>query len=231
MRTRWLSFPAHPVLLAGDCRKVAGSSASSVVALLPDLLAVHLSGWMHWLTSPTLAEGAPRPNGCMTEKARSPTSPPGAPGRPLAPERPQSFYASRRPRRFREQRHERRPPRRRGRHPQPTPPAPAPVRSPPAAATSGSTKAAETSAEETLARPVVRFTPPGSTPPRRRSPGHPDRRPIVMMLPGRAADLAAGYIFSTDYVHGDRRYTHYAAPSCRCSASMLFFVLSQARCR
>ncbi len=49
----------------------------------------------------------------------------------------------------------------------------------------------------------------------------------VMMLVVVTIISLLVHIFSTDYVHGDRRYTHYFAFLSLFTASMLFFVLSQ----
>jgi NADH-quinone oxidoreductase subunit L len=50
---------------------------------------------------------------------------------------------------------------------------------------------------------------------------------VVMMLVVVTLISLLVHIFSTDYVHGDRRYTHYFAFLSLFTASMLFFVMSQ----
>ncbi|MEZ5382207.1 MAG: NADH-quinone oxidoreductase subunit L [Microthrixaceae bacterium] len=50
---------------------------------------------------------------------------------------------------------------------------------------------------------------------------------VVMMLMVVTIISLLVHIFSTDYVHGDRRYTHYFAFLSLFTASMLFFVMSQ----
>ncbi|MCB9376818.1 MAG: NADH-quinone oxidoreductase subunit L [Microthrixaceae bacterium] len=96
-----------------------------------------------------------------------------------------------------------------------------------AAATSGSAKAAEAGAEETLTRPVVRCATWIDSPEASITWGTQiDGLSIMMLLVVPLISLLV-HIFSTDYVHGDRRYTHYFAFLSLFTASMLFFVLSQ----
>jgi NADH-quinone oxidoreductase subunit L len=95
-----------------------------------------------------------------------------------------------------------------------------------AAVTSGA-KASSGGEEETITRPVVRcaswFDTNGATV---TWGTQIDGLSVLMLVVVTLISLLV-HIFSTDYVHGDRRYTHYFAFLSLFTASMLFFVLSQ----
>lgn len=95
-----------------------------------------------------------------------------------------------------------------------------------AGATSG---AAASSAEESeaITRPVVRCATWIDTPQASITWGTQIDGLSVMMLVVVTLISLLVHVFSTDYVHGDRRYTHYFAFLSLFTASMLFFVLSQ----
>jgi NADH-quinone oxidoreductase subunit L len=98
----------------------------------------------------------------------------------------------------------------------------------PASATSGSSASASEGEEEHYTRPVVTcatwFDNGGG---QSISIGTlVDGQSVLMLVVVTLISLLV-HIFSTDYVHGDRRYTHYFAFLSLFTASMLFFVLSE----
>ncbi|MBS1837699.1 MAG: NADH-quinone oxidoreductase subunit L [Actinobacteria bacterium] len=96
-----------------------------------------------------------------------------------------------------------------------------------AAAGSGAAKASGGEGGETLTRPVVRCATWIKSPDASITWGTQiDGLSVMMLLVVPLISLLV-HIFSTDYVHGDRRYTHYFAFLSLFTASMLFFVLAQ----
>jgi NADH-quinone oxidoreductase subunit L len=96
-----------------------------------------------------------------------------------------------------------------------------------AAATSTSSKAAAEGEGETVTRPVVRCATWIKSDTATITWGTQiDGLSVLMLVVVTLISLLV-HVFSTDYVHGDRRYTHYFAFLSLFTGSMLFFVLSQ----
>jgi NADH-quinone oxidoreductase subunit L len=92
----------------------------------------------------------------------------------------------------------------------------------------GSAPAATAGEEETLTQPVVRCVTwfEGTEGASITWGTHVDGLSVMMLVVVTLISLLV-HVYSTDYVHGDRRYTHYFAFLSLFTASMLFFVLSQ----
>ena len=96
-----------------------------------------------------------------------------------------------------------------------------------AAAAPVASKASSGGEEETVTRPVVRCATWIDTGSATITWGTQiDGLSVLMLVVVTLISLLV-HVFSTDYVHGDRRYTHYFAFLSLFTASMLFFVLSQ----
>ncbi len=96
-----------------------------------------------------------------------------------------------------------------------------------AAPAMGSAAAAGGKGEETVTRPVVRCAPWFESTDALVTWGTQIDGLSVMMIVVVTIISLLVHVFSTDYVHGDRRYTHYFAFLSLFTGSMLFFVLSQ----